>query len=163
MVRIRRFGVIRTATVAAVMYAVIILVASLFIGLPFVLIAGMAGRASGDGGIAAGIMGASVAGIVLFGLFGAVIYAIIGWIMTAIACAIYNLVAGWVGGIEVQLENVSGPSAPQWGGMYGGYPQPVPGYPQQAPGYPQTPGGGSAPPAGGPPPSQWPPSGYGQG
>ena len=92
----------------------------------------------------------------MVGLLGALVYGVVGWVMTAIGCAIYNLVAGWVGGIEVQLESVAAPVAPQWGGPYGGYGQPgyqqQPGYPPQ-PGYPQQPGQ---------PPSQYPPSGFGQ-
>jgi hypothetical protein len=171
MVRIRRFGVIKTATVAALMYAVIILVSTLLIGLPIALLAGASVRGAGFG---AGILAGGVVGVLLFGLLGAVIYAVIGWVMTAIACAVYNLVAGWVGGIEVQLESVAAPVTPQWGGPYGGYPQP--GYAQQAgypqPGYVQQPGyaqpgygpGVAQPPApGGQPPSQYPPSGFGPG
>jgi hypothetical protein len=160
MVRIRRFGVIRTATVAAVMYAFIILVSTLLIGLPIALVAGAAGR---DSGMAAGIIGGGIAGVLLFGVLGALIYAVIGWVMTAIACAIYNLVAGWVGGIEVQLESRSVPTAPQWGGPYGGYGQQQPTYQQpayqQGLGYPPA-GPGGVPPAP-QPPSQYPPAGFG--
>ncbi len=167
MVRIRRFGVIRTATVAATMYAVIILVGTLLIGLPITLLAGAAGRTTGDGGTVAAIVSAGLVGTLLFGLFGAVAYAIVGWIMTAIACVIYNVVAGWVGGIEVQLESTVAPAAPQWGGPYGGYAQG--GYPQAQPGYPQpgyAPGPGYPQGAGGPPqvpPPQAPPPGFGPG
>ena len=161
MVRIRRFGIIRTATVAAMMYAVIILVSTLLIALPFVLLASAAGR---DSGMSAGILGGGIVGVLLLGLLGAVVYAVIGWVMTAIACAIYNLVAGWVGGIEVQLESTVAPVAPQWGGPYGGYAQP--GY-QPQPGYGPGTGYGPPPTVGQPPaqypPGQYPPAGYGQG
>jgi hypothetical protein len=151
MVRIRRFGVVKTATMAAIMYMVIVLVLTVLIGLPFILIAGASAR---ETGMTAGIVGGGVVGILLFGGIGAVVYGIGGWIMTAIGCLFYNLVAGWVGGIEVQIEGASGPAAPQWGGPYGGYPQPQ--YPQpqyQQPGYPPA----------APPPSQYPPAGFGQG
>lgn len=33
-----------------------------------------------------------------------IIYGCIGFIASAIGCAVYNLVAGWVGGIEVELQ-----------------------------------------------------------
>jgi len=33
-----------------------------------------------------------------------VLYAVCGAIITAISAALYNLVAGWVGGVEVELE-----------------------------------------------------------
>ena len=148
MVRIRRFGVIRTATAVAAMFALVILVGTLIIGVPIALLAGAAGRNSGE---AAGIMGVGVVGVVLFGLFGAVAYGIGGWIVTAIACAIYNVVAGWFGGIEVQLENTAPPSTPTWGGPSGGYGPSV--YSPQ-PGY--GPGPGYQPPVTGQPPAQFP-------
>ena len=45
-------------------------------------------------------------GILVFGLLAAVLYGVVGWILTAIGCAVYNLVAGWVGGIEVQVDQI---------------------------------------------------------
>lgn len=144
MVRIRRFGVVRTATMAAALYAFIILVTTLLIFLPIALIAGAAGREA-TGSLGIGAVGA--VGVVIFGLVGAVVYAVIGWVMTAIGCVVYNLVAGMVGGIEVQLEGVTPPSTPAWGGPYAvqpGYGTP-PGYGNQ-PGYGQAPGGPPQPP-----------------
>ena len=44
-------------------------------------------------------------------LLAALIYGVFGWIFTAIACAIYNLAAGWVGGIEVQVNQSAPPPA----------------------------------------------------
>ena len=67
MFRIRRFGVMKTATVVAVLYMIFV-----------------------------------------YGLFG--------WVFTAIALAIYNLAARWVGGIEVEVETVGPPPpVPTWG------------------------------------------------
>jgi hypothetical protein len=140
MVRVRRIGIVRTATVAAVMYAVVILFGTLVIGLPFALLAGAASR-SVDASLGIGAIG--VAGVLIFGLVGALFYAVIGWITTALACAVYNVVAGWVGGIEIQLESVTLPQAPAWGGPYGT----PPGYGQQ-PGYGQGPSGAQPPPPG---------------
>ena len=37
-----------------------------------------------------------------------VIYAVFGYIFTAIACVIYNWVAGMIGGIEVELATPAG-------------------------------------------------------
>jgi hypothetical protein len=34
-----------------------------------------------------------------------ILYGVLGFIFTAIGCALYNLVAGWVGGIEVELDS----------------------------------------------------------
>jgi hypothetical protein len=140
MVRVRRIGIVRTATVAAVMYAVVILFGTLVIGLPFALLAGAASR-SVDASLGIGAIG--VAGVLVFGLIGAFFYAVIGWIMTALACVVYNLVAGWVGGIEVQLESMTPPQTPAWGGPYGQQP----GY-GPPPGYQQGPSGNQPPPPG---------------
>ena len=101
MYTIRRFSVFKTATVVAVMYVVIV---AIFI-LPLAILAVAFGR--GD------TAGAGVVGVLVLGLLAAVIYGVIGWIFTAIACAIYNLAAGWVGGIEVQVDQVGPPPAAQ--------------------------------------------------
>jgi len=103
MVRIRRFGVLKTATVVAVMYALITLV----IFVPFALLAAVFGRGGGAN--------ASL-GIIVVAVLIPIIYAVLGWIITAIACALYNVAAGWVGGIEVELESVvPPPQPPAWG------------------------------------------------
>jgi hypothetical protein len=115
MVRIRRFGVVKTATVSAAMYFVLIVVFVLLLT-PFVAIV----RVSTPSGVTMpGIDPATgFLGVLVFGLIAALIYAIIGWIFTAIACLLYNFVAGFVGGIEVQLEQVTPAPvspAPDWG------------------------------------------------
>ncbi len=102
MYRVRRFGVVKTATVVAVMYMLIIAI----VFVPIVALVLAFGRDQASGGAVAVIVG---------GVFVAILYAILGWIFTAIACVIYNLAAGWVGGIEVQLERVEPPVAgPTW-------------------------------------------------
>lgn len=83
--QIRRFGIGQTAKVIGVLYALIGLV---FV--PFFLIA--ATFAPSQTGFGAG-----------FALVLPVLYGVMGFIFTAIACAIYNFVAGYVGGIEVEL------------------------------------------------------------
>lgn len=145
-VTIRRIDVIRAANIAAVLYAVIVAIVGLLFFLPLTLLVGVAGsRVEGGGAIA----GAGIVGALLFTLLGIVIYGVIGWIMTAIMVALYNLVAGRVGGIQADVE-IQGPY-----GMpgYGGPGYPAPGYP--APGYgnpawpaPGTPGGPVSPPPG---------------
>jgi hypothetical protein len=101
MYTIRRFSVVKTATVVAVMYVVLV---AIFI-VPLAILAVAFGR----GDSAAG----GLVGVLVFGLLAALIYGVIGWIFTAIACAIYNLAAGWVGGIEVQVDQVTPPPAAQ--------------------------------------------------
>jgi Transmembrane domain of unknown function (DUF3566) len=103
MYRIRRFGVIKTATVVAVMYVIIIAV----FALPIAVGVALFGRGDTTGG---------AAGVLAFGLVVAVLYAVLGWVFTAIACALYNFAAGMVGGIEVEVEPVAPPPpAPVWG------------------------------------------------
>jgi hypothetical protein len=103
MFRIKRFNVVKTSTVVAVMYMV---VTAIFL-VPFALlftVAGVAGGSQGQGGIA---------GILVVGVLVAVfVYGLLGWVITAVACVIYNLVARWIGGIEVEVEAVSAPPPP---------------------------------------------------
>jgi hypothetical protein len=84
--QIRRFGIGQTAKVVAALYTLLGLV---FV--PVFLVAAMfSPKETGFG------TGLAVALPVLYG--------VMGFIFTAIACAIYNFVAGFVGGIEVELE-----------------------------------------------------------
>lgn len=101
MYRIRRFGIMKTATMVAVLYMVGIAI----FAIPFALLLSAVGSA-----IPAGA-GPSIdaSGILAFVLFLVVGYGIGTWVITAIACALYNLVARWVGGVEMQLEAVAPP------------------------------------------------------
>ena len=61
------------------------------------MVAGGLERGGGGGGLAAGGMGS-------MGIRMPVMYAVFGVIFGAISAWIYNLVAGWIGGIEVEVE-----------------------------------------------------------
>ena len=37
-------------------------------------------------------------------LLAPVAYGLIGFLMTALACWLYNILANWIGGIEIELE-----------------------------------------------------------
>jgi branched-subunit amino acid transport protein len=85
--RIARFSVAQTAKVAGALYGLMGLV---FV--PFFLLAAMfSPKAAGPG-----------VGLALALPF---FYALGGFIATAIACVLYNWVAGMIGGIEVELES----------------------------------------------------------
>jgi hypothetical protein len=93
MYRIRRFGIVKTATVVTVLY----MVASAIFIVPLGLIAAAANPNNA---------GSQAVPFIVGGLLFIVLYGVIGWIITAIGCAIYNLVGSWMGGIEVQIEPV---------------------------------------------------------
>ena len=84
--QIRRFDIGQTAKVVGVLYGLMGLV---FVPI-FFIAAMVAPKQSGFG--------------TGFALALPIIYGIAGFIFTAIGCALYNLVAGWVGGIEVELD-----------------------------------------------------------
>jgi len=157
-VTIRRFGIVRTATVAAVIYALLSLGFWLIIALPLALVAG-----TSSGGQFGAAFGAGAVGVLLFGLIATVAYAVIGWVMVALGCLVYNVAAGWVGGIEVEVSGLP-PMGPGAGTPYGspyapaGYATPygAPGYggPAQPGAYPPVQQGGQPPtqPGSNPPP-----------
>jgi hypothetical protein len=123
MYTIRRFGVARTATLVAVMYLLII---AIFIVPAAIFVAAFGGNNASGGAV----------GVLVIGLFVAAIYAVFGWLFTALACLLYNVAAGWVGGIEVQVEAVVPPQGPPaWGPPVSAPPQspPVWGPPVNAP------------------------------
>ena len=101
MYRIRRFGIIKTATMVAVLYMVAIAIFAIPVAL-FISAVGSAIPAGAGPSIDA-------SGIIMFALLLIVGYGIGTWLLTAIACALYNLVARWVGGVEMQLEAVAPP------------------------------------------------------
>jgi hypothetical protein len=110
--RIRRFGIMKTATVAAIMYVIVI--AIFFV--PATLIVGIASTSGGATNV-----GGNVGALIITGIIAALLYGLLGFVVTAVACAVYNLAAGWVGGIEVQVEALQPPQAPPvWGPVGGG-------------------------------------------
>ena len=105
MVRIRRFSVVKTATVVALMYMVIVAI----FAIPFFLLFAIAGVSVNGGPTqATGLFAGGIAVALVAVLF----YGLLGWVFTAVACLIYNLVAGWVGGIEVEVDRPAPPPPP---------------------------------------------------
>lgn len=102
--RIRKIGVLSVAKLQAVMALVISLLISIPYGL-IIMIFGAAALGTGEsGGMLAG-GGAILVGIlIMIGL--PVLYTVIGFIVGAIGALLYNLFAGIIGGIEIEVESV---------------------------------------------------------
>ena len=99
-ITIARFDVVRTANIVAALYAVIVLVIVLLFAVPFAFVALVAGQEAGGPGVVAG----GVVGGLLVLLLAVVFYGGIGWVMTALVCALYNALAGRIGGIRVEVQ-----------------------------------------------------------
>ena len=87
--------------IGLVVYAFIGLLIGLFVAC-LSLIAGSVGRFA-SGGLTAPAafgMGFGLASIIIF----PILYGLIGGIVVSIVAAIYNLAAGWVGGLQIDLE-----------------------------------------------------------
>ena len=73
--------------------------------LPFFALAGMLGafaqHAQSNQGAPAAVIGGLVLGM---GMFMPIIYAAMGFVFGVIGAALYNLVARWIGGFEVEVE-----------------------------------------------------------
>ncbi len=76
--------------------------------LPFIGIAALAGafaeQAHHAPGPLAAPLGMAIGLMIVFGLMIPVMYGVMGFIFGVIGAAIYNLIAGWIGGIEVEVE-----------------------------------------------------------
>lgn len=102
MQTIKSVGVLSVAKILGFVYGTIAL-----IFVPFVLIFGLLGAmgamASTEHGNPFAALG--VIGVVLLSLFIPIVYGIFGFIIGAIGALIYNLMAKWVGGIQIELQS----------------------------------------------------------
>ncbi len=98
MHRVKRFDVMSVAKISGLCYGAMGLLFVPFF-LLFGMIASVAGKQNPDlpAGFGA-IFGVGMA------IMMPIIYAVMGFIMGAIGAFIYNLISGWIGGIEVELE-----------------------------------------------------------
>ncbi len=102
--RIKKFGILSVAKIQAVMMLVISLLISIPYGLVIMILGATVIGTGAKEGLAAG-GGAIVIGIlVMIGI--PIIYSIIGFIGGAIGALLYNIFSGLVGGIEIEVENV---------------------------------------------------------
>ena len=91
--RIRRIGVVRTATVLALVYAV----GGAMILIPSALVALLVLPDAQPGAFGSlQFLGSA--------LLSPLLYAFLGWPVTALVLIAYNVVARWLGGIEYEVE-----------------------------------------------------------
>lgn len=102
---IKKLGVLSVAKIQAVLMGVVSLLVAIPYGLIIIGISllGAAG-ARGDSGFAVGGLGI-VGGIAIM-IILPIIYAIVGFIVGAISALVYNIFAGMVGGIEIEVETL---------------------------------------------------------
>jgi hypothetical protein len=98
MQRIKSFGVLSVAKISGLCYAAMGLLL-----IPFFLLLGLIGAlAPKQQGMPA--LGAAF-GVVL-AVCMPIIYGVMGFVMGALGAFIYNLISGWIGGIEIELQPV---------------------------------------------------------
>jgi len=101
--RIKRVAPLQAGKMLGVLYACMGL-----IFLPFSALAALAGvfpQQTQQAQATSGAPMAIAAGMMIgFGVLMPVIYGVMGFVFGVIGAAIYNLIAGWIGGIEVEVE-----------------------------------------------------------
>lgn len=96
--RVRSFNVVQLALMYGIICAIIGVILGLLVGLAF----GIGGSALSS--LSPGLPNVGPLSIILFPFVYGVALFVGGFIEGVIIAALYNLVAGWIGGVEVQLE-----------------------------------------------------------
>jgi len=94
---VKSVGVLSCAKIMGAIYAALGL---LF--LPFFLIAGVASMASGEKESAFAAIG-----FVTLAILAPVFYGILGLVAGALGAWLYNVFAGWLGGVQIELQPIS--------------------------------------------------------
>ena len=116
---IKRFGVLS----AAKLYAVVMAAIGLIIGIPLgliMMVIGAAVMSMGRDGAAGGGVGIGMGLFYMIGL--PIMYGVMGFIFGALGALVYNMAAGFLGGLEMELESAdagyAAPPQPQdWSGQ----------------------------------------------
>ena len=93
MSKVKRLGVLSVANIFGILYAIFGIFAGLFIAIFSILVPAFEG---GD----IFPYGLGFLSIIVFPIF----YGALGWIGGIISAALYNLVARWIGSIQVEIE-----------------------------------------------------------
>ena len=103
--RIRKLGILSVAKIYAVMMLIISLLISIPYGLIIIIISLTgAGNVGGQKAFALGGGGVILGLGIMIGL--PIMYGIMGFIGGALSALIYNIFAGFVGGIEIEVEAI---------------------------------------------------------
>jgi hypothetical protein len=98
--RIKRIAPLQAGKMLAVVYGCMGL-----IFLPFFAIAGMLGAFAQHAQLERAAPAALIGGVMVgMGIFFPIIYGVMGFILGVVSAALYNLVARWIGGFEVEVE-----------------------------------------------------------
>src|SRR5258708_38110456 len=113
MVQLKRVGIGSalkvTAILSGLMFAIFGLISLVFQGLFLSLLSGL-GSSSSFRGSGSSVFGAGLVGLCIAYGVGLVFSVVFGGIFGAIYAFFYNLVAGWVGGLEFDLRRVQSAS-----------------------------------------------------
>jgi hypothetical protein len=114
---IKRFGVFSAAKIYGVVMAGVGLVIGIPLGLLMIIFGAAMMSASGRNSAAGGGVGIGIGVFYMIGL--PILYGVLGFVLGAISAAIYNMAAGMLGGLEMEMENAdttyATPPSPQWG------------------------------------------------
>jgi hypothetical protein len=103
--RIRKLGILSVAKIQSALMLVMSLLISIPYGLIIIIYSILGGSViGGDSGLMVGGGGIVIGLLVMIGL--PIMYGVIGFIAGCIGALLYNLFAAWVGGIEIEVENV---------------------------------------------------------
>lgn len=94
--RLRSINVVQLALMYGVICAVFGVVLGIFLAVAIMIVPTMTSTA--------GMPNVGPLSIILFPIIYAILLFIAGFIEGLIIAALYNLVAGWIGGVEIQLE-----------------------------------------------------------
>ena len=115
--QVKRVGVLSYAKITAVTMAAFGLIFGVIYGLIFMVVGGAMIAGGGRGSAGAGASSVVIGLIMMVAI--PIFYGILGFLAGALGGVIYNVASGFVGGIELELENVGdsygAPPSPQWG------------------------------------------------
>jgi hypothetical protein len=103
MAVVRRVGPGSAFKVGLVLYAILGLVLGIFMAFISMVAGSLGGLAMPAGGAPGSRLfgfGMGMGAIIIF----PILYGVIGGVFAAIGAVVYNLVAGWVGGLELDIE-----------------------------------------------------------